>query len=222
VERDDLSDRAWTMARADADIDMREVARRVLREHGFRPDVPRELDDTVTRAEWDGAADLRHLAWSSIDNETSRDLDQLEYAERQDGGAIRLLVAIADVDVFVPKGCPIDDYAATNAMSLYTGVQTFPMLPEVLSHGDSSLLEHQERLAMVTEMVVRPARRRDPPRSGIRCSSTTRRRSDSASTGSSAARSRSRRSKPAPSREVAASSISSSSTRTARASSSRT
>jgi len=155
------------MARADADIDMREVARRVLREHGFRPDVPRELDDTVTRADWEGAADLRHLAWSSIDNETSRDLDQLEYAERLDGGAIRLLVAIADVDVFVPKGCPIDDYAATNAMSLYTGVQTFPMLPEVLSHGDSSLLEHQERLAMVTEMVVRPDGQLDEPATRI-------------------------------------------------------
>ena len=144
------------MAREDADIDMREVARRVLRENGFRPDVPRELDDTVTRDEWEGAKDLRHLPWSSIDNETSRDLDQLEYAERLDGGAIRMFVAIADVDAFVPKGSPIDDHAANNAMSLYTGVQTFPMLPEILSHGDTSLLENQQRLAMVTEMVVRP------------------------------------------------------------------
>ena len=104
------------MAREDADVDLREVARRVLLEHGFRPDVPRELDDTVTRDEWGGAEDLRHLAWSSIDNETSRDLDQLEYAERLDGGAIRMFVAIADVDAFVPKGCPIDDYAANNTM----------------------------------------------------------------------------------------------------------
>jgi exoribonuclease-2 len=144
------------MARKDADVDMREVARRVLLEHGFRPDVPRELDDTVARDEWEGAEDLRHLAWSSIDNETSRDLDQLEYAERLDGGAIRLFVAIADVDAFAPRGCPIDGYAANNTMSLYTGVQTFPMLPEILSHGESSLLEGEARLAMVTEMVVRP------------------------------------------------------------------
>lgn len=134
---------------------MRDVARRVLTQHGFRVDVPRELDATVTRAELEAARDLRGLPWSSIDNETSRDLDQLEVAERLPGGAIKVYVAIADVDAFVPKGSPIDGYAGTNTMSLYTGVQIFPMLPEVLSHGASSLLEGQERLAMVTEMVVR-------------------------------------------------------------------
>jgi exoribonuclease-2 len=142
------------MAREDADIDMREVARRVLEENGFRPDVPRELDDTITRDEWEGANDLRHLPWSSIDNETSRDLDQLEYAERLDGGVIRVLVAIADVDALVPKGSQIDEYAANNTMSLYTGVQTFPMLPHALSEVASSLLEGQDRLAIVSEMVV--------------------------------------------------------------------
>jgi len=135
---------------------MRDVARRVLIEHGFRADVPRELDDTVTREELEEARDLRGLPWSSIDNETSRDLDQLEVAERLPGGAIKVYVAIADVDAFVPKGSPIDAYAGTNTLSLYTGVQVFPMLPEVLSHGESSLLEGQERLAMVTEMIVQP------------------------------------------------------------------
>ena len=144
------------MAREDADIDMREVARRVLLDNGFRIEVPRELDATVAREQFADAKDLRGLPWSSIDNETSQDLDQLEVAERLDGGAIRMYVAIADVDAFVPAGSPIDDYAANNTMSLYTGVQTFPMLPEILSHGESSLLEGQERLAMVTEMVVRP------------------------------------------------------------------
>ena len=154
------------MAR-DVDIDMREVARHVLRDNGFRPDVPRELDDTVTRDELDNARDMRGLPWSSIDNETSQDLDQLEYAERIDDGAIRLYVAIADVDAFVPKGSPIDDYAANNTMSLYTGVQTFPMLPEVLSHGETSLLEGRERLAMVTEMVVRADGCLDEPQTRI-------------------------------------------------------
>ncbi|MDQ3368419.1 MAG: RNB domain-containing ribonuclease, partial [Myxococcota bacterium] len=139
----------------ETEIDMREVARRVLLENGFSPDVPRELDDTVTREELAGARDLRALPWSSIDNETSRDLDQLEVAEAMDGGAIRLFLAIADVDALVPKGSPIDEYAATNTLSLYTGVQTFPMLPHVLSEGATSLLEGEERLAMVTEMVVR-------------------------------------------------------------------
>jgi exoribonuclease-2 len=134
---------------------MREVARRVLQDNGFLVDCPRELNDSITRDERLAAKDMRMLPWSSIDNETSQDLDQLEYAERLEDGAIRLYVAIADVDALVPKGSPIDDYAANNTMSLYTGVQTFPMLPEILSHGETSLLEGRERLAMVTEMVVR-------------------------------------------------------------------
>lgn len=143
------------MGNRDADIDMREVARRVLTENGFRVDAPRELDRTVARAQLADARDLRALPWSSIDNETSRDLDQLEVAERLDDGAIKLAIAIADVDAFVPQGSPIDDHAAANTLSLYTGVQTFPMLPALLSEGESSLLEGEERLAMVTEVVVR-------------------------------------------------------------------
>ncbi|MBA3394983.1 MAG: RNB domain-containing ribonuclease [Deltaproteobacteria bacterium] len=145
------------MGRREAiDIDMREVARRVLLENGFRPDVPQALDDTVTRDELAAARDMRDMPWSSVDNDTSRDLDQLEVAERLDDGSIRMYVAIADVDAFVAKGSPIDEYAWTNTLSLYTGVQTFPMLPRVLSEGESSLLEGQDRLAVVTEMVVRP------------------------------------------------------------------
>jgi exoribonuclease-2 len=140
------------MGRADAEIDMREVARRVLQDNGFRIDLPTDVD---IAPEHSAAKDLRGLPWSSIDNETSQDLDQLEVAERLDDGAIRIAVAIADVDAYVPNGSPLDDYAANNTMSLYTGVQTFPMLPRALSEGETSLLPGQERVAMVTEMVVR-------------------------------------------------------------------
>ena len=143
------------MGRHDVDIDMREVAKRVLEENGFRWEIPHDLDKTAARAQLEGARDMCDLPWSSIDNDTSKDLDQLEYAERLDGGAIRVYVAIADVDAFVPKGSPIDEYAANNTMSLYTGVQTFPMLPHSLSEGESSLLPDQKRLAMVTEFVVK-------------------------------------------------------------------
>lgn len=140
------------MGRDDGDIDMREVARRTLLDNGFRIDLPEHVE--VGHGQLD-AKDLRGLPWSSIDNETSRDLDQLEVAERLDDGSIRMSVAIADVDAYVPKGSALDDYAANNTMSLYTGVQTFPMLPRDLSEGATSLLEGEERLAMVTEMVVR-------------------------------------------------------------------
>ena len=98
--------------------------------------------------------DLRHLTWFSIDNDDTRDLDQLSVAEPLAGGAARLLVAIADVDGLVPPGSAVDDHAAANTTSVYTAAGIFPMLPEVLSTDLSSLHEGQERLAVVVDMLV--------------------------------------------------------------------
>jgi len=97
---------------------------------------------------------MRGLEWSSIDNDTSRDLDQIEVVERLANGDVKVMVAIADVDVFVTKGCPMDDYAGKETTTVYTGVRNFPMLPEELSTGASSLLEGQDRRAMVIEFVA--------------------------------------------------------------------
>jgi exoribonuclease-2 len=94
------------------------------------------------------------LLWSSIDNDTSRDLDQIEVAERQPNGEVKVMVGIADVDAFVAKSTPIDDHAAKETTTVYTGVRNFPMLPEVLSTGTTSLLEVDGKLSMVTEFVV--------------------------------------------------------------------
>jgi len=134
------------------------LARRVLQENGFAPDEPPGLLATIPAEDpVEDAVDLLDRAWSSIDNEESRDLDQIEVAEAMtDGsGAIRLLVGIADVDALVPRGSPIDHHAAINTTSLYTGVRVFPMLPEALSTDRTSLLEDRDRLSVVTEMVVR-------------------------------------------------------------------
>jgi VacB/RNase II family 3'-5' exoribonuclease len=139
------------------EIDMVQVARRVVQDNGFTVDRPPGLLASIPAVDPDeGARDLRSLAWSSIDNQESRDLDQIEVAERLPDGSIRVLVGIADVDAVVPKGSPIDHFAWLNTVSLYTGVHTFAMLPEELSTDRTSLLaDGKDRLAVVTEIVVR-------------------------------------------------------------------
>jgi exoribonuclease II len=96
---------------------------------------------------------LSNLLWCSIDNDESRDLDQLSVCETLPNGAVKVLVAIADVDTLVKKGSPIDDHALQNTTSVYTAARIFPMLPEQLSTDLTSLNAHVDRLAMVTELV---------------------------------------------------------------------
>ena len=127
---------------------------------GFDPDFPPEVERQVAAlaaraapALDGGLRDLRQLPWSSIDNDSSRDLDQIEAAERVDGG-IRVLVGIADVDADVETGSPVDRHAAAETTSVYTGIRTFPMLPERLSTDLTSLNEGADRRAVVVEFVV--------------------------------------------------------------------
>ena len=141
-------------------FDLFAAAHQTMIDEGFQPDFPPavELQMSALRARPPVSAganvlDLRGLLWSSIDNDTSRDLDQAEFAERVTAG-IRLLIAIADVDADVPSGTPIDQHAASETTSVYTGVRTFPMLPEELSTNLTSLNENADRLSIVIEIVV--------------------------------------------------------------------
>jgi VacB/RNase II family 3'-5' exoribonuclease len=145
---------------SDDAFDLFAAARQEMIDKGFHPDFPPEIAEQLktiksrASAPVDGAVrDLRSLLWSSIDNDTSRDLDQAEVAERVSGG-IRLMIAIADVDSDVSIGTPIDQHAADQTTSVYTGIRTFSMLPEALSTDLTSLNESADRLAVVVDMVV--------------------------------------------------------------------
>src|ERR1700686_2942226 len=143
-------------------IDLQAAAKQIMIEKGFEPAFPpqvqqelEELKAHPPRVEpTPNIRDLRNLLWSSIDNDTSRDLDQAEVAERLPDGETRVLVAIADVDTFVSKSSAIDAHAAKETTTVYSGVRNFPMLPEQLSTGTTSLLETGDRLSVVIEFVV--------------------------------------------------------------------
>ncbi|HPC55558.1 MAG TPA: RNB domain-containing ribonuclease [Methanolinea sp.] len=144
-------------------IDLKAIARKVMEKYGFVSDFPpaviRETSsiEEVQSIEPDkDTRDLRSLLWSSIDNSDSEDLDQVEYCESRSDGEIRVFVAIADVDFFVRKGSNTDRHAAFNGTSVYLGVETFPMLPDHLSKGVSSLLPGKDRRAVVIEYTVLP------------------------------------------------------------------
>ena len=138
--------------------DLKRIAHQAMLDRGLLPefsaaaldqaaaiDRPATGSDTAIR-------DLSGLLWASIDNDDSRDLDQLSVAQPLSGGEVRILVAVADVDAVVKIGTPIDDHARANTTSVYTAAQVFPMLPEKLSTNLTSLADGQERIAVVIEM----------------------------------------------------------------------
>ncbi|MEO5713571.1 MAG: RNB domain-containing ribonuclease [Luteolibacter sp.] len=135
-----------------------EIAYRAMTERGLEPEFPlRALHELASihrpAHEFEGLRDMRDRLWASIDNDDSRDLDQLTVAESLDGGHVRILVAVADVDALVPKDSAIDDHAACNTTSVYTPAVMFPMLPLPLCFDLTSLNEGAERIAVVTDMV---------------------------------------------------------------------
>jgi VacB/RNase II family 3'-5' exoribonuclease len=142
-------------------IDLRSRAHAEMVEAGFAPDFEpsvmsqaQSLNQKQAVPNDSSIKDLRSLLWSSIDNPDSRDLDQLEYVERLADGTARVMVAIADVDALVSKGSAIDRHAATNTTSIYTGIVTYPMLPDVLSFDLTSLIQDADRRAIVIDLIV--------------------------------------------------------------------
>lgn len=137
-----------------------DLAKQAMIERGLEPEFSKEVMQQVAAAkephdEGADVRDMRKLAWCSIDNDDSRDLDQLTYAESAGDGNVRVYVAVADVDALVKKGSPADEHAQHNTTSVYTAARIFPMLPEKFSTDLTSLNESEERLAMVAEMTVR-------------------------------------------------------------------
>src|SRR5689334_23745470 len=130
------------------------IARRAMRQRGLEPDFGPEArtQTEATARQADGNStlrDLRQLLWCSIDNDDSRDLDQLSVMDGE-----KVLVAIADVDAAVEPSSPLDDHARTNTTSVYTAGGVFPMLPDKLSTDITSLNLDVERLAVVVEFTT--------------------------------------------------------------------
>ena len=143
-------------------LDLQAAAKQIMLAHGFEPEFPAAVGAQLTQLNQNPPAiaaganirDLRNLLWSSIDNDTSRDLDQIEVVAPASNGDMKVMIGIADVDAFASKQSPIDRHAACETTTVYTGVRNFPMLPEELSTGVTSLLENQDRLSIVYEFVV--------------------------------------------------------------------
>ena len=140
--------------------DIARIATNAMVERGlepeFSPAVIKQLDKINAPGEDQdpNIFDLTDLLWCSLDNDDSRDLDQLTVAEELKNGLIKIFVAIADVDAVVKKDTPIDQHAKMNAASIYTSARIFPMLPEKLSTNLTSLNPDEDRLAIVVEMVI--------------------------------------------------------------------
>jgi VacB/RNase II family 3'-5' exoribonuclease len=139
---------------------LQRIAHRAMLDRGLAPDFSpqaiAELDGIhgpAVQTE-ESTHDLRDLLWCSIDNDDSRDLDQLTVAIALPNGAAKILVAIADVDAVVKKQSALDDHARQNTTSVYTAAGIFPMLPEKLSTDFTSLNYESDRLAIVIEMVL--------------------------------------------------------------------
>jgi exoribonuclease-2 len=139
---------------------LQRIAQRVMLERGLLPDFSVEALSELARIQAPATIDngqgrdLRDLLWASIDNDDSRDLDQLTVAGEMPGGAVKILIAVADVDSTVKNGSAIDDHARHNTTSIYTAATIFPMLPEKLSTNLTSLNFNEDRLAIVVEMVI--------------------------------------------------------------------
>ncbi len=137
------------------------IAYRAMLEHDLAPDFSQEalaelatIGEPESLSEQPGVVDMRGLLWSSLDNDDSRDLDQLSAAEKLGNGRVKILIAIADVDAVVKKDSAIDLHAQKNTSSVYTAPKIFPMLPEKLSTDITSLNFGCDRLAVVVAIEV--------------------------------------------------------------------
>ncbi len=147
------------MQNSNSSIDLTSLAKQSMIEHQLLPDFPLAVLTEVSqltspeKINSPEVKDLRHLLWFSIDNDDSRDLDQITFAEKLDE-QFKIYVGIADVDSLVKKGSAIDRYAQHNTTSVYTPTKLFPMLPEKLSTYLTSLNENEERIALIVEASI--------------------------------------------------------------------
>jgi exoribonuclease II len=139
---------------------LKQIAIEAMEAHGFEAEFPKAAIEQAAalrepvKDSSSGFEDLTSLPWCSIDNDDSRDLDQVSVSETLPGGGTKILVGVADVDALVKRNSQPDLHAHRNTTSIYTGVRTFPMFPERLSWDLTSLNENEDRIAFIFEFAV--------------------------------------------------------------------
>jgi VacB/RNase II family 3'-5' exoribonuclease len=140
-------------------VNLAQLANQSMRERGLQPEFSKEELEQLSQINAPAPissqyVDLRSLLWCSIDNNDSRDLDQLTYAEKGKDSTTTIWIAVADVDALVSKNSPIDKHAQMNTTSVYTPAKIFTMLPEKLSTNLTSLNENEDRVSMVVKIQI--------------------------------------------------------------------
>ena len=141
-----------------------EVARHVLeglmldRGHWrrFAPAVESEAAEVASAppAPERGRRDLTALPTFTIDPKDAKDFDDAISARRDEDGAVRVWVHLADVSAYVRPGSLIEREALRRGTSVYVPGAVEPMLPEALSNKACSLVPGAERLAVTVEMAM--------------------------------------------------------------------
>lgn len=135
-----------------AALDFDPIAEEFGVDRNFPPALHREAAAARDRFA-DQRVDLRDMPFVTVDPVGSRDLDQAVYIERQDSGFL-VHYAIADVAAFIAPGSELERVSLERGQTIYLPDSPARLHPQELSEGSASLLERQDRPAVVWSIAL--------------------------------------------------------------------